>query len=110
MGPMTGRGAGFCAGFSVPGYANPVAGGRGAYGGFGNAGRGRGMRNQYYATGLTGWQRAGVPMNVPYPQYQMAPEENLQVLKNQVKFMKEDLERTQALINEMESTQEASNK
>lgn len=24
MGPMTGRGAGYCAGFEVPGYANPV--------------------------------------------------------------------------------------
>ena len=24
MGPMTGRGAGFCAGFAVPGYANPI--------------------------------------------------------------------------------------
>ncbi|MGI6207796.1 MAG: DUF5320 domain-containing protein, partial [Anaerolineae bacterium] len=28
MGPMTGRGAGYCAGYGVPGYANPV-GGRG---------------------------------------------------------------------------------
>jgi len=26
QGPMTGRGAGFCAGYSVPGYMNPVAG------------------------------------------------------------------------------------
>jgi hypothetical protein len=24
LGPMTGRGAGYCAGFDVPGYANPV--------------------------------------------------------------------------------------
>jgi len=24
-GPMTGRGAGFCAGYNVPGYANPVS-------------------------------------------------------------------------------------
>jgi len=24
MGPMTGRGAGFCAGFGTPGFANPV--------------------------------------------------------------------------------------
>jgi hypothetical protein len=29
-GPMTGRGAGYCAGYSVPGYTNPVGGyGRG---------------------------------------------------------------------------------
>ena len=38
MGPMTGRGAGYCAGYQVPGYTNPV-GSRG----FGAFGRGRGM-------------------------------------------------------------------
>jgi len=32
MGPMTGRAAGFCAGYSVPGYMNPVAGRAGFYG------------------------------------------------------------------------------
>ena len=26
MGPMTGRAAGYCAGYSVPGYMNPVVG------------------------------------------------------------------------------------
>ena len=58
MGPMTGRGAGYCAGYPVPGYMNPV-GGRG-YGGWGRGGGGRGRRNRFYATGLTGWQRAGM--------------------------------------------------
>ncbi len=33
LGPMTGRAAGFCAGFPVPGYMNPVPGGVGYYGG-----------------------------------------------------------------------------
>ena len=42
FGPMTGRAAGYCAGYSVPGYMNPVGGrgflGRGAYyGGMGPA-------------------------------------------------------------------------
>jgi hypothetical protein len=32
MGPMTGRAAGFCAGFPVPGYMNPVVGRMGFYG------------------------------------------------------------------------------
>ena len=32
LGPMTGRAAGFCAGFGVPGYMNPVAGRAGFYG------------------------------------------------------------------------------
>jgi hypothetical protein len=48
MGPMTGRAAGFCAGYPVPGYANPV-GGRGYFG----RGRGRGMGRGF------GWGRAG---------------------------------------------------
>ncbi|HHO75261.1 MAG TPA: hypothetical protein ENN05_02395 [Deltaproteobacteria bacterium] len=57
MGPMTGRGAGFCAGYSVPGYMNQMYG-RG-FGGQGiNRGGGRGHRNRFYATGLFGWQRA----------------------------------------------------
>jgi hypothetical protein len=32
LGPMTGRAAGFCAGFPVPGYMNPVMGRAGFYG------------------------------------------------------------------------------
>ena len=55
LGPMTGRAAGYCAGYPVPGFMNAV-GGRG-FGGWGGRG-GRGRRNWFYATGLTGWQRA----------------------------------------------------
>ena len=61
-GPMTGRGAGFCAGADMPGFANGggLRGG-GAYGGRGGGfGGGRGYRNQYRATGLTGWQRGPI--------------------------------------------------
>ena len=32
FGPMTGRAAGFCAGYSVPGYMNPMRGRAGYYG------------------------------------------------------------------------------
>ena len=75
MGPMTGRAAGYCAGYPVAGYMNPV-GGRGFWGRGRGGGGGRGWRNQFYATGLTGWQRAAmgypgfggaVPAGVPYP-------------------------------------------
>jgi len=64
MGPMTGRAAGLCAGFSVPGYLNPAGSGFG--GGFGRGrgggrgGFGRGFRNMFFATGLPGWARSGV--------------------------------------------------
>ena len=53
MGPMTGRGAGFCAGYGVPGQM-PGSGFAGF--GFGHGG-GRGHRNWFHATGLTRWQR-----------------------------------------------------
>ena len=52
-GPMTGRGAGYCAGFAVPGLVNRVFGA-------GFFGRGRGWRNMFYATGLPGWARVGL--------------------------------------------------
>ena len=70
MGPMTGRAAGYCAGYGVPGFMNPIPGG--GYGGWGRGygawgagfwgGRGRrgGWRNWYQATGLPGWTRAGM--------------------------------------------------
>ena len=58
MGPMSGRGAGYCAGSDRPGYADPMPGrrmgrGRGWFGG------GRGWRHRYYATGTPGWARFG---------------------------------------------------
>jgi len=58
-GPMTGRGAGFCAGFDTPGYAHPAMGR-----GFGRGGGGRGYRYGYRATGLPGWMRFGWGMQV----------------------------------------------
>jgi len=53
MGPMTGRAAGLCAGYGMPGYANPIRGrgfgmgfgGRGGGWGRGVGGGGRGWRN-----------------------------------------------------------------
>jgi hypothetical protein len=66
MGPMTGRGAGFCAGFPSPGYMNPGVGfGRGGFGrGFGRGygmgfGRGWGFRRKFNYTGMPGWAQYG---------------------------------------------------
>ncbi len=50
MGPMTGRRAGYCAGDTAPGYANPGPGrgfGMGYGGGFGWCGGGRGWRHRH---------------------------------------------------------------
>ncbi len=63
MGPMTGRGAGYCAGYGVPGCMNPV-GGRGGGFGFGRGfGRGFGFGR--------GWNGAGA--SLPVNQYGVNP-------------------------------------
>jgi hypothetical protein len=109
FGPMTGRGAGFCAGYGVPGYLNP-AGGRGAWGaglGFGR-GRGRGFRHMYWATGLLGWQRAamGFPAAFPYaapaPFAQPSTEQELAALRDQLKAMEQGIGQIQERIHELE--------
>ena len=60
MGPMTGRAAGFCAGYPVPGYMNPVAGRAGFYGAsmpaVGPYGAGYGM---LYGSRVNSWLRRG---------------------------------------------------
>jgi Family of unknown function (DUF5320) len=56
MGPMTGRGAGFCAGYPVPGYVN-AGGGRGFWGWGRGRGGGWGRRHWFHATGLPFWAR-----------------------------------------------------
>jgi len=58
QGPMTGRGAGYCAGYGAPGFASPGPGG--GFGG-GRSWGGRGgwrHRNWFGASGLPGWMRA----------------------------------------------------
>jgi hypothetical protein len=105
---MTGRAAGFCAGYNVPGYVNP-AGGRGFFGrGMGWGGRGR--RNWYYATGVPGYARAagGWPAwgqpgwgGVAGPQ---APSRSDQVefLNQQASALEQQLESIRASIAELE--------
>jgi len=110
MGPMTGRAAGYCAGYSVPGYMNPI-GGRGI-GGFGRGlGGGWGRRNRFYATGLTGWQRAA--MGWPAfggPQAYAGPfapavstEQQLDMLKGQAEYFQDALEGVRKRIEELQA-------
>ncbi|MBD3426857.1 MAG: hypothetical protein GF409_06460 [Candidatus Omnitrophica bacterium] len=114
LGPMTGRGAGYCAGYSTPGYVNPVPGsgysgrGRGwsAYGR--GRGGGRGWRNWYYATGMPGWQRAsyGYPAyGEPYPSEPTAEEEK-EMLMDQAENLKRELEDIQDRISTLEKARE----
>jgi len=105
MGPMTGRAAGYCAGYSVPGFVNSYQGrnfgaGRGAFGG-----RGRGYRNQYYSKGLPA---GGGPIG--YPAYgspyiaDAEPEEEAKMLKDQAGMLKKQLDDIQGRMDELKKS------
>ncbi len=116
MGPMTGRAAGYCAGYPVPGYMNPGFGRGGGAWGWGGRGRGRGWRNMYYATGLPGWARAsyGWPGAVAAPVAPVAPwgaarpnkEQEVEFLKNQADYFNEALGEIQKRLQELEAAKE----
>jgi hypothetical protein len=98
FGTMTGRRAGFCAGFNMPGFTNSI-GGRGFFGrgrGIGY-GRGRGHRNRFFATGLPFWARNSYPTTVPF-----SKEEEMNMLKNEAKFMQDEMAAINERIQELE--------
>jgi len=116
MGPMTGRAAGFCAGFPVPGYANPV-GGRGMGMGWGRGGgwgRGRGFGwgragygfpaygsavNPYAYGGAVGpYAYSGVPFASGLP-----AQQELDGLKGQAEYLEDALDGIKKRIEELES-------
>jgi len=114
-GQITGRGAGFCTGYGVPGYLNPVGRGFGRGAGFMRGlggGRGRGWRHQYWATGLPGWARSG--RNYLFPVYYQAEagvpnqKAELESLKEQAQYYGEALESINKRINELQKEKKAS--
>jgi len=94
LGPRTGRAAGYCAQYPVPGYANPIQGG-GFY-----RGGGRGRCNLYYATGLTGWQRGAYSYPPPVVQT-ITKEQELAELKDMAENMEHELEDIRKRIQEI---------
>jgi hypothetical protein len=114
MGPMTGRAAGYCSGYSAPGYISPYSGRYSGGGRFAFGGRGRGYRNRYYGTGLQGWYRygPGMPAGGWYPYYggsyqaDMDPKEESRFLKNQAKMLKKQLDDIQARMEEIQKESE----
>jgi hypothetical protein len=97
MGPMTGHGAGFCAGYDAPGYANPTPG-RGFGMGRGRSGGRFGRQNRFFATRLPRWARnQGVP---GAPQWS-APDEAT-ALKSQASWLTQQLEAIQKRLSELE--------
>ena len=118
MGPMTGRGAGYCAGYDTPGYMNPYGGrgwGRGGGRGWGRGGWGR--RNWFAATGMPGWMRArmGMPAwgGAPYPAAPPAAwgappaaTDEHEALKAQAESLEATLDNIRSRIDELEREKE----
>jgi hypothetical protein len=105
VGPRTGRGAGYCTGYDMAGYANPWSG-RGYFcrggnfecGGIAGTGRGFGWRNWFNATGQPFWARGGQPAgNWPQdqvPQYGSSPlnkETEIEYLKHEASALENEL-------------------
>lgn len=111
MGPMTGRAAGFCAGYGMPGYMNPISGrGRGFWGRGGGRGPSTGLRagwrNRFYATGIPGWAAGSMPYGAPYATpYAAAPtkEQELGMLKDQAEQFETALGEIRKRLQEIES-------
>jgi len=103
---MTGRGAGYCAGYPTPGFMNPGGGGMGMAwgrgGGFGmgmawRRGRGRGFG---FAPGLAGPYAAPMPFAPP------TREQELEVLRGQADWLKGEMEAVSERIQGLEKEQD----
>ncbi len=105
MGPMTGRGAGFGGGYSVPGYMNPAVG-RGYRGrGLGRGGgRGGGFGRGRGAYGLPVWYGdvGAYPPATPFAS-SLTPEQELSNLKGQAKYLEDTLDGIKKQIEELDS-------
>ena len=103
MGPITGRAAGYCAGYGAPGFANaPGWGGRGLghRGGFG-----RGWLGYGYPVGAY----APPPAGGPYAQPWANVDAQMAALQNQAQWMKDSLSQIEAQIRVLQSERETEN-
>ncbi len=108
MGPLSGRGAGFCAGYSVPGYAHPVPG-RGAWGVGRGMGFGRGLGLGFRGGRGRGAWWGGVPYAAPMAAAPTAPQER-EVLQGQVESLESALANLRQRLAELERPAAASGK
>lgn len=99
LGPMTGRGAGYCGSPGQPGFFNRFVGFGAGFGRWfnclGNQGGGRGWRNRFYATGQPDWTR--------YSDITQATEQESDMLKTQAELLKTQLENIQKRLDELEN-------
>ena len=98
-GPMTGRAAGYCAGYATPGFAGQPGFGGGHYGAGFARGRGRGHRNRFYAT--------GVPFSAyPAPGPGLDRDQELALLKNESERLKSALDTVEKRLQQLETETE----
>lgn len=106
MGPMTGRQAGYCAGYNMPGFANN-AGRRGTGMGFERGvnfgGRGGGLRrrNRFFAT--------GVPGRAPFAAsfLRTDPETEKQALRSQAEYLQTEMDAIKKRLDELNAKAQA---
>jgi len=112
LGPMTGRAAGYCAGYSVPGYMSPSGGRLGLGFGYGRGygrGFGRGMGRGY---GRGFWPAYPYPMTPPptaygggFYQTPVEPKQEMEMLAEDAKALKGQLEEINKRIVELEKSE-----
>ena len=105
MGPMTGRRAGYCAGYEAPVFASPAPGrgyGRGGSPGwgYGRGGGGRGWRNRFYAAGRPFRARSDYG---PAWDYGPPPteEQEMETLKREAEWLQGQLDAVSQRIGEL---------
>ncbi len=97
LGSRTGRAAGYCAGFTAPGYAYPC--GRG----FGR-GRGRGFGRGFRGRGRGFWWRGAYPDPASYyldRNPEPSKEDETAYLENMVKELEDEMKTIQARLQEL---------
>lgn len=119
LGPRTGRAAGYCSGYRVPGYANNRFGrffgfGRGRGFGWGRGfgmGYGRGWRHRNYAYGA---YDIDYPYDPDYPDYPEPRARNRDLKKDELRYLKREardlnkaLDDISARIKDLEEEKEA---
>ena len=95
MGTMTGRGAGYCAGFGMPGFANAMPGNAMGYGRGRRCGFGSGMGRRL---GWSGWNHPGTT----FP-FAVEPQNELEVLREQARNLSDALDEINKRITEIGS-------
>lgn len=105
LGPLTGRRAGYCAGYPVPGYANPYPrGGRRFAQGWGRgAGFGRGMAWRRGFAAPAHWPPYYGPFPGQVEDAELSSESETRALKEQSRMLKEELADIENRLKELEA-------